>query len=210
MHNFELLYHDDTLLVLNKPSELLSVPGRGEERYDSLQIRVQAVFPDALIVHRLDMSTSGIMIMARGKEMQRSLNKAFASRDVYKKYIAVVDGIVESTHGSVDLPLITDWPNRPKQKVDYQLGKPSLTHYAVLQRDQNNNVTRLELRPQTGRSHQLRVHMLAIGQTILGDNLYANSSVLNKAPRLQLHAEELRFLHPENDKMMSFICAAPF
>ena len=210
MHNFELLYKDDTLLVLNKPSELLSVPGRGEERFDSLQTRVQAVYPDALIVHRLDMSTSGIMIMARGKDAQRNLNKAFERRDVFKKYIAVVDGMVTPSLGGIDLPLLTDWPNRPKQKVDYILGKPSLTFYSVLSHDRRHNSTRVELRPKTGRSHQLRVHMLAFGHTILGDNLYATDEVLQKASRLQLHAEEIRFMHPATEQRVSFISEAPF
>jgi len=210
MNNFELLYQDDTLLVLNKPAELLSVPGRGAERFDSLQTRVQAVYPDALIVHRLDMSTSGIMVMARGKDAQRSLNKAFASRTVAKRYIAEVDGIVENCYGAVDLPLITDWPNRPLQKVDFLLGKPSLTHYSVLSRDKKANVSRLELRPKTGRSHQLRVHMLALGHTILGDNLYADDEVLQKAARLQLHAEEISFDHPRTGKVIHFTCEAPF
>ncbi len=210
MHDFELLYQDDTLLVLNKPAELLSVPGRGVERFDSLQTRVQAAYPDALIVHRLDMSTSGIMVMARGKDAQRSLNKAFASRTVAKKYIAVVNGIVEPNYGVVDLPLITDWPNRPLQKVDYLLGKPSLTHYSVLSRDKKANASRLELRPQTGRSHQLRVHMMALGHTILGDNLYADDEVLQKAARLQLHAEEISFEHPGTGKVVHFSCEAPF
>ncbi len=210
MGDFELLYKDEMLLVLNKPGELLSVPGRGEERFDSLQTRVQAVFPDALVVHRLDMSTSGIMIMARGKEVQRNLNKAFERRDVYKKYIAVVDGIVEPAQGVIDLPLLTDWPNRPKQKVDYILGKSSLTFYNVLSHDREHNSTRIELRPKTGRSHQLRVHMMALGHTILGDNLYANDDVLKKASRLQLHAEQIRLMHPGNDQMIDFVCAAPF
>ena len=210
MRNIDLLYQDETLLVLNKPSELLSVPGRGEENFDCLQTRVQAVYPDALIVHRLDMSTSGIMIMARGKDAQRSLNKAFERRDVFKKYIAVVEGMVDPVQGTIDLPLLTDWPNRPKQKVDYLLGKPSVTFYSVLAHDKNHNVTRVELRPKTGRSHQLRVHMMALGHTILGDNLYANDDVLQKADRLQLHAEEICFIHPETEEMVSFVCSAPF
>ncbi len=210
MPNFNLLYQDETLLVLNKPAELLSVPGRGAERFDSLQTRVQAAYPDALIVHRLDMSTSGIMVMARSKEAQRNLNKAFATRDVFKKYIAMVDGVVENTYGVVDLPLITDWPNRPLQKVDFLVGKASLTFYSVLNRDNEKNITRLELRPQTGRSHQLRVHMMAFGHTILGDNLYANNDVLQKAPRLQLHAEAISFEHPGTGKVVRFTCAVPF
>ncbi len=210
MQDIELLYQDETLLVLNKPGELLSVPGRGEALFDSVQTRVQAEYPDALIVHRLDMSTSGIMIMARGKEAQRSLNKAFERRDVYKKYIAVVEGFVEPANGVIDLPLLTDWPNRPKQKVDYILGKPSLTAYTVLAYNESLNATRIELRPKTGRSHQLRVHMMALGHTILGDNLYADQAVLNKAPRLQLHAEEIQLRHPKTEQMVSFNCEVPF
>jgi len=210
MCNIDLLYQDDTLLVLNKPSGLLSVPGRGEDKFDSLQTRVQAQYSDALIVHRLDMSTSGIMIMARGKSMQRVLNDAFASRDVYKRYTAVVDGRVKSSCGVIDLPLLTDWPNRPRQKLDYLTGKSSLTEYTVKSRDSQNNTTRMELIPKTGRSHQLRVHMMALGHTILGDNLYANEEICAKAPRLLLHAQEIGFEHPVNSEQVFYTCPTPF
>lgn len=208
--DIKLLYEDETLLVLNKPSGLLSVPGRGEGKFDSLQTRVQAQFPDALIVHRLDMATSGIMIMARGKDIQKHLNNAFAKRKVNKKYCAVVNGVVENDYGSVDLPLITDWPQRPKQKIDFLHGKPSLTEYAVIDRDYQNNATRLRLMPKTGRSHQLRVHMMALGHTILGDSLYADENIRNKSGRLMLHAEEICFAHPKTLKQVIFKSQSAF
>lgn len=157
----DILFQDKYLLIVNKPSGLLSVPGRGEDKLDSLIVRIQEEYPDALIVHRLDMSTSGLMIIALGKDNERTLSILFQQRKVDKKYVAVVDGLVSPQAGEIDLPLITDWPNRPKQKVDFKTGKPSQTRYQVL--SYNNNTTRLELTPLTGRSHQLRVHMQSLG-----------------------------------------------
>ncbi len=205
-----LLFSDDHLLILNKPSGLLSVPGRGPENQDCLSARVQAVFPEALTVHRLDMSTSGIIVMARGPDNQRAMNRLFENRQVEKAYEAVVDGHLTPEKGSVDLPLICDWPNRPRQMVDHTIGKPSLTHYEVLSYDENHHTSRVRLIPHTGRSHQLRVHMQALGHPILGDDLYATPEALAKADRLLLHACELSFVHPATCEPLSLICPAPF
>lgn len=202
------LYLDEALLVLDKPGGLLSVPGLGEAGRDSLAARVQAHCPDALTVHRLDMETSGLIVMARGKAMHRALSLAFQNRKVEKRYIAVVDGEVEAACGEIDLPLIADWPNRPRQKVDFAMGKPSLTRYRVLERDSGR--TRLELRPETGRSHQLRVHLHSIGHAILGDALYAPPTARAKAGRLLLHAAELAFEHPARPEAMRFSSPPPF
>ena len=204
------LYLDDSMLVVDKPSGLLAVPGRGEAGLDNQAVRVQAAVPDALVVHRLDMSTSGLMLFARGKEMQRRLSHAFAQREVHKEYVAVVDGLLAAERGEIDLPLLTDWPNRPKQKVDFADGKPALTRYTVLERDAERGTTRVLLEPVTGRSHQLRVHLLALGHPIAGDALYAPPEALAKAPRLALHAQSLALPHPVDGRPMRFHSPAPF
>ena len=204
-----LVFADDHLLVADKPSGLLSVPGRGPDKQDCLSARVQAVHPDALIVHRLDMATSGLFLMARGDAMQRALSIAFAGREVSKRYIAVVAGHLEG-EGEIDLPLIADWPNRPRQKVDLAIGKPSRTAWRALAHDAAADTTRLELEPITGRSHQLRVHLQAIGHPILGDALYAPPAVHDRAPRLMLHAARLEFAHPATGEMLRFESSAPF
>ncbi len=206
----ELFYLDESILVLNKPSGLLSVPGRGEEKRDSLVIRAMIEYPDALIVHRLDMATSGLMVLARGKQIHRQLSIMFQQQLVDKRYLAVVDGIVEPLTGKVDLPLITDWPNRPRQKVDHEVGKPSLTYFRVVERNLAESSTRVELEPKTGRSHQLRLHMLSIGHPIVGDELYASSEVVEKSERLLLHATALSFIHPLTNKQLTFESSAPF
>ena len=208
--SLDILYEDKYLLILNKPSGLLSVPGRGEDKQDCLISRVQTNYADALIVHRLDMSTSGLMVVARGKEIERSLSILFQKRQVEKKYLAIVDGEVKPTSGEVDLPLITDWPNRPKQKVDFETGKPSQTRYSVLSYDPKLNNSRIELKPITGRTHQLRVHMQSIQHPILGDELYADKEVINKSPRLLLHACYLSFPHPVTAELMNFDSDATF
>lgn len=205
-----IIYQDDDLLALNKPAGLLSVPGRGEDKQDSLSIRVQAEYPEALIVHRLDMSTSGLILMARNKDMQRQLGMLFEQRQVFKRYIAIVDGKLEQQSGEINLPLITDWPNRPKQKIDHKIGKPALTLYKVLEYNENANTTRLELKPLTGRTHQLRVHMQAIGHTILGDEFYASEEARSKSERLLLHAESLGFIHPLTENKIEIEHKAPF
>jgi len=205
---FELLFIDDTLLVVNKPAGMLSVPGRGADLQDCMATRVQAEIPDALVVHRLDMATSGLLLFARGKAAQRRLSDAFAQREVEKRYVAVVAGSVADDAGVIDLPLITDWPNRPLQKVDFDEGKASVTRYRVIQRVSGDS--RVELEPLTGRSHQLRVHMLAIGHPILGDALYAPSAVLAQSARLMLHARMLSFAHPVSGVALCFESDVPF
>ena len=179
----DLLYEDDSLLVVNKPSGLLSVPGRGKEKHDCLVSRVQEKYPEAMNVHRLDMETSGVIVMARNPQIHRDVSLLFQERKVQKRYIAVVDGRVETASGLIDLPLICDWPNRPKQMVDYEQGKPSQTRYKVLWRNIEEDTTRVELEPITGRSHQIRVHLMSLGYPILGDRLYAKEEVQRKSTR---------------------------
>ena len=211
--SFELLHVDDTLLVVDKPGGLLAVPGRGAGRQDCLAARVQARYPDALIVHRLDMATSGLMVMARGPAAQRALSMAFAARAVKKRYIALVAGRLEAPPegwGLIDLPLVGDWPNRPRQIVDHTMGKPSLTRWRVVAHDPASGTTRVELEPVTGRSHQLRVHLAALGHPIVGDSLYASPEVQAQAPRLMLHACSLGFAHPETGTRLVFECPAAF
>lgn len=204
----ELLHHDDSLLVFNKPSGLLSVPGRLPENWTSLAGHVQSVWPDALSVHRLDMETSGVIVMARGKAAHRALSIAFQERQVDKRYLAIVAGSLESESGEIDLPLICDWPNRPRQKIDFAAGKPSLTRYRVITRDAAQ--TRVALEPVTGRSHQLRVHLQTIGHPILGDVLYAPAEIVARSARLLLHAEWLAIPHPESGRRLEFHCPANF
>jgi tRNA pseudouridine32 synthase/23S rRNA pseudouridine746 synthase len=272
----ELLYCDDSLLIVNKPAGLLAVPGRGADKQDCLYARIQQEFPDALVVHRLDMATSGLMVFARSAAMQRRLSEMFREREVQKRYVAVVAGNVEQPTGEVNLPIVADWPNRPLRKIDAELGKPSLTRYRVLgfgesvhasipdvttgkttshpttqpedgcqvvgyshsTRPSRNDdqvagyqhersissepspvspdvskgehvvdTTRLELEPVTGRTHQLRVHMAAIGHPILGDTLYGDAS---SAPRLLLHARMLSFTHPLGAEILTLVSEAPF
>ena len=208
-----LVYADDTLLVVDKPSGLLAVPGRGADKQDCLAARVQARYPDALIVHRLDMATSGLMVMARGPAAQRALSKAFAAREVTKRYIAVVAGRLDAPAegwGTIGLPIIVDWPNRPLRIVDHTHGKPSLTRWRVLGHDETGLNARVELEPVTGRSHQLRVHLRALGHPILGDALYASPEVQALSGRLLLHAGSLRFAHPLTGEALAFESAAPF
>ncbi len=205
-----ILYVDDAFIVINKPSGLLSVPGRGPDKADCAVSRVQQSFADALTVHRLDMETSGLMLFARGVESQRALSRAFESRQVEKRYVAVVDGLLQNDSGEIDLPLICDWPNRPRQIVDHAIGKPSLTRYRVLSRDETAKKTRVELSPVTGRSHQLRVHLASMGHCILGDSLYATPSALAASTRLLLHATFLGFAHPTSDVIAHFDCDATF
>ncbi len=207
---FTLLHADRELLVLNKPSGLLSVPGRGPEKQDCLITRVQVDYPDALIVHRLDFDTSGLLVMARGKEMHRCLSILFQNRQVDKRYVAMVDGQLDESAGEINLPLLVDWPNRPRHIVDYVAGKPSLTRYRVLSHNADKHYSRVELTPETGRTHQLRVHMQALGHPILGDSLYADAKAFEKADRLLLHAEYLAFPHPKTAQPLSFTCTADF
>ncbi|WP_367026755.1 RluA family pseudouridine synthase [Methylococcus sp. ANG] len=210
----ELVHADAALLVLSKPSGLLSVPGRGPDKQDCLSGRAQARFPDALIVHRLDMATSGLMAMARGPAAQRILSRAFACREVVKRYEAVVLGILstrpdaEDGWSSIDLPLVLDWPNRPLQKVDPLHGKPSLTRWRILGHE--TDATRVELEPVTGRSHQLRVHLAALGHPMLGDPLYGHEAAKSRAGRLLLHAKGLGLHHPVSGEWLEFESPVPF
>lgn len=205
MSAVDCLYEDAHLLVLHKPSGLLSVPGRGPNKQDCLSARAQARWPDALVVHRLDQPTSGLVLMARSPEVQRQLGDAFAQRRVDKRYHAVVIGCPQAPSESppdpggwhlIDLPLITDWPNRPRQMVDFTLGKPSQTLWRLLHHDAAQNVSWLELQPLSGRTHQLRLHLASIGHPMLGDALYADPATQARAPRLLLHASRLAFTHP--------------
>lgn len=196
--DIDIYFQDEHMAMVSKPADLLSVPGRGPDKADCLISRLQVRSPYARIVHRLDMATSGILVIAHTPSAHRELSRQFQDRETKKHYIAEVDGdLVASqgnTLGEVDLPLITDWPNRPKQKICFESGKPSQTLWEVLEHSEDR--TRVKLTPITGRSHQLRVHMLALGHPILGDNLYAHTSALNKADRLLLHAEQLTVTHP--------------
>lgn len=209
-HGLSILYMDDALLVVDKPSGLLSVPGRGADKQDCLLSRVQVEYADALIVHRLDMETSGVMVLARSKSVHRQLSGLFEQREVQKRYVAVVDGHIRDASGMIDLPLICDWPNRPRQIVDHEQGKPSLTRFKVLWRNIEEGTTRVELEPETGRSHQLRVHLQSLGHPILGDRFYADEQQQAKASRLLLHALSLSFVHPLTAEPMRFVCDAPF
>lgn len=203
-----ILYADAALVVADKPAGLLSVPGRGPDKADCLVARVGAIHPGALCVHRLDMATSGLMVLALTTQSHRALSEAFAARQVDKVYEAFVAGTPDPESGIVDLPLIADWPNRPRQKVDRDVGKPSLTHYAVIAREGDRSRVRLE--PVTGRSHQLRVHMAEIGHPILGDAFYAPADVEALSPRLLLHARRLSFDHPDSGVRLSFDSPPPF
>jgi len=206
----KLLHIDSALLIVSKPSGLLSVPGRGPGKEDCLIARVQADYPEALIVHRLDCDTSGLLVLARSKEMHRCLSILFQDRQVTKRYVAVVNGKPGDDEGEINLPLIVDWPNRPLHKVDFVSGKPSLTRFRVDAYDALNDCSRVELLPETGRTHQLRVHMQAIGHSILGDSLYADPEARAKATRLLLHAEYLAFEHPQSGAALQFVDAADF
>jgi tRNA pseudouridine32 synthase/23S rRNA pseudouridine746 synthase len=198
------LYVDPHLLVLDKPAGMLAVPGRTES--DCLAARAQALWPDARVVHRLDMATSGLMVFARGATVQRQLSQAFAARRVQKVYVAVVQGLPVPDDGDIALPLGADWPRRPRQRVDAADGRPSLTRYRVLARDAAAGRTRLALEPVTGRTHQLRVHLAAVGHPIVGDTLYGGPA----AARLMLHAERLSLTHPMDGRPLDLRCAAPF
>jgi len=202
-----ILHHDHELLLVDKPSGLLSVPGKGLHLADCLMARVQAVFADALLVHRLDRDTSGVMVFAMTRHAQRHLGLQFEKRQVKKTYIARVFARVGEKTGTVDLPLIVDWPNRPLQHVDFENGKPAVTEWRVLKYEEN--ATRMRLFPQTGRSHQLRVHMREIGHPILGDPFYATGEA-REAERLMLHAESLRLRHPDGGKGLTFKAKCPF
>lgn len=202
----DVLYEDADLLVVNKPEGLLSVPGKGAHLADCLLSRVQAAFPTALLIHRLDRDTSGVMVFALTKAAQRHLGLQFERRHTKKTYVALVHGEVAEKSGEVDLPLIVDWPNRPLQHVNFETGKPALTEWrrgAV-----KDGQTRMRLYPRTGRSHQLRVHMKEIGHPIVGDPFYSDNAA--EYPRMMLHAESLKLRHPDGGRHMEFKAKAPF
>lgn len=203
----DVLHEDAQLVVVNKPPGLLSVPGRGEHLSDCLLTRVQAAFPQALLVHRLDRDTSGVMIFAQTPHAQRHLGLQFEKRQTKKTYVARVWGRLEPRSGTVDLPLIVDWPNRPRQMVCHDTGKPAVTDWRVQRYE--GDTSRVRLNPRTGRSHQLRVHMQALGHPILGDPFYAEGPA-RAFPRLMLHSEELRLKHPDGGASLKFRSGAPF
>ena len=203
----DILYEDASILVVNKPAGLLTVPGKLEGRQDCLITRLQAARWDALTVHRLDCDTSGVIIFARTKQAQGFLGQEFEQRRAQKTYVARLKGRLEPDTGTVDLPLGSDWEYRPRQKVDHQKGRPAVTDWQVISR--TDTETRVRLTPHTGRSHQLRVHMLALGHPILGDQIYAPETLADH-PRLMLHAETLSLHHPATKERVSFTAPAPF
>ena len=209
---FAVIYADEGLVVLDKPAGLLSVPGRGADKQDCLSTRAQQHYADALVVHRLDMATSGLMLMARGKKTQQVLSRAFASRLVHKKYVALVHGRLAAPpeyRGTINLPIAVDWPNRPRRVIQTEGGKASITRWRVLPGADAQH-TRVELEPVTGRSHQLRVHMLAMGHPIVGDRLYCLGPAETQTGRLLLHATEIAFIHPVTSQAMHFTSAPDF
>jgi len=220
----DILFEDTDLLIVNKPADLLTVPGRGPDKQDCLINRVTGAsnihdengspvikrhWPQARIIHRLDMATSGIVILALNHATQAAMGKLFSARNITKRYTAVVAGRVTRTE-DIHLPLLCDWPNRPMQKVDTENGKQATTQLKVIRYCEKTNTSRVELTPITGRSHQLRVHMLAIGHPILGDYFYAPAAIKNQSERLLLHAEYIAFLHPITQAPIDIHCPASF
>jgi tRNA pseudouridine32 synthase/23S rRNA pseudouridine746 synthase len=207
----DIVYEDDRLILCDKPSGLLTVPGKDPSLADCLEARVQARYPehpDSKVVHRLDKDTSGLLLLAFDKKALGSLGSQFEHRKIEKYYVARVWGDVEGDSGLIDLPLATDWENKPRQRVDRERGRESRTQWEVLARE--DGITRMKLTPLTGRTHQLRVHMLALGHPILGDSFYAEGPALAAADRLQLHAEMLQFAHPTDHRPLRFVRPAPF
>ena len=206
-------YADAHLLVLDKPAGLLCVPGRGPDKQDALSARAQRLWPDACIVHRLDQATSGLVLMARGAQAQRVLGKAFSERRVGKRYCALVRGLPADAGAAwreIDLPIAADWPRRPLRVIDPAQGKPSLTRWRLQRHDAAAGTSLLALEPVTGRTHQLRVHLAAIGHPILGDALYADEATRQRAPRLLLHACALQLQHPAHGGPLQFTSPCPF
>jgi tRNA pseudouridine32 synthase / 23S rRNA pseudouridine746 synthase len=207
----EIVHQDHRVVVCNKPSGLLTVAGKDPSLSDCLEARVQALFPShpaTKVVHRLDKDTSGLLLLALDKKALAHLGQQFEKRRIEKYYVARVWGELAEDSGLVDLPLATDWDNKPRQRIDFERGRSAQTQWEVLARE--GGVTRLRLVPLTGRTHQLRVHMQALGHPILGDAFYATSDALAAADRLQLHAEMLGFTHPEDDRPMRFVVPTPF
>jgi tRNA pseudouridine32 synthase/23S rRNA pseudouridine746 synthase len=205
---YRVIHADRDLLFVRKPDLLLSVPGRHPANYDCLLTRLQREYPDALLMHRLDLDTSGVMVFARHRQAQAALARAFQQRRVEKRYVALVDGEPGDDAGTIDLPIARDWPNRPLQKICRETGRSARTHYRVLER--HGHYSRLLLTPVTGRTHQLRIHCRELGHAILGCDMYAPSAVLGRAPRLMLHASYLALPHPADGREIAAHCAAPF
>lgn len=208
----DVVHADDAIVVLNKPSGLLTVPGRGPEKQDCLSKRVQARYPDVLIVHRLDRDTSGLVVFARGLPAQRVLNLAFEQRRVDKRYCAVVTGLLDMDDRwhEINLPMLVDWPNRPKRTINHTEGQSALTRWRCTAVNAVENTSRVELEPVTGRTHQLRVHMLAIGHPMLGDTLYAPPEVQAQSNRLLLHSGLLSFPHPVSGLVHEYTATPAF
>lgn len=207
---YQIVYEDDVLLVVNKPAQLLTVPGRHPQNQDCLIRRVQREFPFAEVVHRLDYDTSGLVILPLTKRVLSDISKQFQARTVQKHYVAVVEGKLAKAKGVIDLAIAADEQRRPLYKICPQQGKPAQTRYQLLSYNAGTNQSRVKLEPVTGRSHQLRVHMLALGHAMLGDTLYAPKVIAAKSPRLMLHAEYIRFVHPLSAQVMEFTASAPF
>ena len=207
MDPLDVVHLDHEILVVNKPSGLLSVPGRGALLADCLITRIQSEYPTALLVHRLDRDTSGVMVFALSPNAQRHLGLQFEKRQTKKAYVARVWGQIKADTGTVDLPIIVDWPNRPKQMICHETGRAAVTDWQVVNR--NRGETRVKLSPKTGRSHQLRIHMLALGHPILGDPFYGTPESQD-ATRLMLHSHRLRLRHPDGGEMMDFRAKLPF
>lgn len=204
----EILFEDELMLAVNKPAGVLSVPGRGVDKQDSMQTRCASLYPQVLVVHRLDCATSGVILFAKTKAAQSELSRQFRERETGKEYQAITQGRCPSNEGEINLPLITDWPSRPKQKICHESGKASVTRYRLLQQSTSGN--RLLLIPITGRSHQLRVHTMAMGMPIVGDRLYAPKDIASASPRLLLHAHRLSVRHPETAEPLHFEAPLPF
>lgn len=204
------MYQDNDLLLINKPDGLLSVPGRHPLNKDSVATRLACEYPGASMAHRLDLDTSGMMIIPLNKAALAHINRQFQDRKVHKTYTAILHGLVKKDTGKIDLPLIFDWPKRPLQKVCQSSGKGALTYYKVLERDRQTNTTRVLFTPVTGRSHQLRIHSREMGHPILGCDMYATREAYEMAERLMLHATEMSFTHPVTGKPMHAICEAEF
>lgn len=205
---YRIIYADDDLLLVRKPDLLLSVPGRHPANYDCLLTRLQQEYPEALLLHRLDLDTSGIMVFARHRGAQAALARLFQERRVEKRYIAMVDGVPSEPQGHIALPIARDWENRPRQKICAETGKNASTHYRVL--EALEGYSRLLLSPVTGRTHQLRIHCREIGHPILGCDMYSPNEVMGRAPRLMLHACYLAFPHPTTGRLLAGHSPAPF
>jgi len=203
-----VIHADDDILVLDKPSGLLTVPGNRPERADCLEARAREIYSTATIIHRLDMDTSGVIVLALNPQAHAHIGKQFEKRQTHKTYIAHVWGQMAGDSGRVDQPIITDWPNRPRQMIDHDRGRPAVTDWRVIARQ--DDFTRVELTPLTGRSHQLRLHMASLGHPVLGDNLYAHEAALAASPRLCLHAARLEIRHPQGGAVMAFESPVPF